>query len=230
MDNLGPLMIVPSHILDKVYIVYSDLKPYVYEGYKAIGIRDDQLILLKENEWFHANRVYAFVDGRPFITFGGPCFRVMRDKFAKFFNTTNIIPTDYGLTNRNPGWRHISNFKEMIEAYRNAFPEIDWKVTPDFFPTLNETAHAISKLRILFVIYGAGANRAIFMHKNTVVCLGCTDVFDYSNLRVIAGSEHFVYCWPTTLKQWESGHDIKIEVAVNAMRECLRCDKEKKWR
>ena len=68
------------------------------------------------------------------------------------------------------------------------------------------------------------------MHKNTIVCLGTTHVFEYSNLKSLIGSEHFVYLWQTGLRTWEPGDKVKIPAAVSAMRDCLKCDKDKKWR
>ena len=221
-------MFLPIYSIE-FYVIYSDQKSYVYDGFRAVGLREDQLILLQENEWFRADKLYAFVDGRPFITFSGISFSRLRDKLANYYGTNDIVPTDYGLTNRQPGRRHIYNFDELIQAYRTNFPEIEWKVTPDIIPTMNETAHIFAKHRLFFVIYGSGALRAIFMHKGTIVCLGATECFDYSDPKVIVGSEHFLYIWPSGLHQWEQGKNVNIDVAVNVMRECLKCDKIKKW-
>ena len=231
MDVFEPIFMLPEEIIQRSFIACTNVLGYVKELLIDLGIRESQLIMLGRNDWFYGKKVHVFSEYRPCVAFGGEMVNNFRIRFQKYYNTTSIIPTDYAIVNRCGNDRSMNNVKELIEAFKNNFPDIKWICVPDIIKSFRETALAYAKMRILFSIQGSNSFRGGFMQKNTVICVGLTQRLDIPTARFLACSEHFVFYFESGITKYSSKKEpVNIANAVESIRQCLKTDKQELWR
>ena len=231
-DKLVPLMMVPKELIKRCYTIGNSKFPVVQEGLIAIGFEEYQIIdsPTPYEDWFYANKLHVFTEGRPMNAFGGPPCEMLRKQLSDFFKLDLINSTQYGMIDRHSKSRNIKNFEELYNLTKINFPDYNWVLIPDYIGDFNSTARIWATLRFSFAMTGSTCSKGIFMKPYTVLCIPTCDEIDFTIMNLLVGSNHAVRIFPTGFKHYAHGSfPINLQESIQAIKECLYYDVNKKW-
>ncbi|EAY06915.1 hypothetical protein TVAG_057090 [Trichomonas vaginalis G3] len=230
-DVLAPLMMFPDEVIATSSIILGNTKPYVYETLYALGMKDSQFITIDQGDWIFAHKLYVVADPGPHVTHMGAALTKLSSKLLKAFNIKEKVPTKYVLTNRKSSYRRtIPNLAEIYYNIKKTYPQYDWIIIPDNFPTVKETARVWSDIKVLFTPTGSNLVRILFMMPGAVICDVQANYNDYA-MEAIAICRHIkilVFAVPYT-DHFTEKLDVSVEESMRMMKVVMYCAEHGDW-
>jgi hypothetical protein len=194
-DFLSPLTMFPQEIIDKSVYVVSRHRLLCEESLAIFGIKPEQIISVKNNEWVFAKNAYIARDPLPHNSHFGTAMRNLSIKFHKYFHLNQIKATKYCLSNRKASYRrHIHNF-EVVETVRKEYPSINFEVVDDETKHLIDTAKTWASAKLMFMPTGSNFVKNIFMHEGSVCIVALSQDTQDQTIAYSSGSHgvHVLY-------------------------------------
>ena len=219
-DVLAPLQLFPDEITKQCkIIVYPDSNNVHVETLLALNFLPEQLILINQNEYIYAEKIYTAINPLPHDSHYGLTMYKLSQKFRSFFNLTKIIPTKYCFSNRS-GRRQITNFNEIVEAARNKFTDYNISVVEDS-KNISSIVKIWSKAKFMFMGTGSNFIKHLFMKEGSVLCIALANLQD--NCIALSAASHNVFTFFFVVVGMDhqfnySGHPCNIELAMNVFR------------
>lgn len=227
------ILIIPMDVIKRSnLIIPATNKNATREIYNIVfGFKD--IIELKPNEYVLARELHTVINPTPGITHYATAAHNFSVLYRTKFNLTEIKPTDYALVNREPRYaRHIKNFDEVCNAFREKLPQYDWKIVPDIFSTMLEAARTWAKFVVVMTTTGSNLVRCIAMAPNTAILCIFGNRYDWEVIALTQVFDLFIYILPIPNMLHFNPTTKNIldpELAVHVMRETIYATQHGRW-
>lgn len=166
LEVLPAYAIMPKEILSKSVVVVPFIRKHVIDGFKFIGVSEDQIVE-GDNIPVFAHHYYTM----DYIFCGDLNVYLitnLRQHFYRKFGLGKTPPTEFLTFNRPNMSRCIKNYDEVRNALKKEWPNIDWK-DGIYHKTLAEQAVYFDRVKFLFAVHGSVLSNIIFMQDNTAI-------------------------------------------------------------
>ena len=195
-DVMIPLMIFPQEIIEKSCFILN-YQAKAYQNYFSyIGIPPNRVILLRRREWVFATNLYVTINPLINVAHYGKLSNKFSNRLRNYFNVTNLVPTNYFITNRGPTKsRHISNIDEVAKLLIDIYPERNFTVLRDIYD-FNKAAYLWASAILVFGPTGSNLFKHYIMANKTILVVIASDMIDWSLAKGAASHEVFTLFFP----------------------------------
>ena len=190
-DVLAPLTLFPEEIVNKSLIIRYDKTECPLSTIFAFGIKKSQMLILSEGDgWIFAKNCYTTIPF-PHLRHFGKMMLILYQKFSKYYNLENIIPSQYYISNRPQNLnRWISNMNDIFFAFKSKFPDINFVYLTDSM-SIQESAIQWASAKFIFTPTGSNCVKTVFMKPKSIIVICLGDLTD--NFSALISSSHGVY-------------------------------------
>ena len=225
-DLIAPILLLPEDVRERSYVIGSPHTSFPNEFLRIIGFKEQQIIILKNNSWFYADRLHAFSKWRPLANINGDMNVIINRVLIEKLNLSHIVPTKYTINNRK-GKRGIKNVDELLKAIQEKHPDKEWNILYTFSGNISSYAYMYTEIKFLVAPVGSNLFNMGFMKPYTILCIGSSQCFDFYSVFFAVSSYHYFYFFPVPgLNHFASYEwDWNISIALKAISEALYCER-----
>ena len=227
-DSLPMLLLMPDDIVNKSLILLQYYPDAAFVYTDLLSYPRDKFIYYP-NTYIFAKNLYMItpIEDRNGLQIVG--FPLLRKKLRKKLEVNSIKPEKYALSNRD-GFRHLHNFNEVVEAIKTTFPNISWEVLTIPYDNITQCSKLIASFKIWFSPCGSNINNAVYMQKNTGICLVMANWVDLPNYAVA----YMCDLWAIGFNNEFPHHDYwggkcSISLAIKALEKLLIVIEKGEW-
>ena len=231
-DVLAPLTLMPRDVIEISYIICAFDCAVPFETLFAFDVQKWQILILRPGEWVFAKNCYSTLPP-PHNRHFGKMMNTVSQKLRSYYNVTNIIPSNYFITNRKKGEkRYISNMYDVYLSIQN-FYKNEYNVLFLNDPKeMNEMAYTWASAKLVFVVTGSTCMKSIFLAEKSVMLIALGDFMD--NVQPLYAAIHNVFSLTFHVKglrhfrKW-TNFTINLSIAIRVFGIGALCAKNGKW-
>ena len=221
IDAFSPMLLIPEEVRNRAYVFCPIDKPLYKEGLLLIGFKERNIIPVDDDEWIQTYAYHTIMNPLPLLCYYGKCCRLFHQLIVDKYNLSNVKNDQYVFCNRDKGYcRHITNMEELLNHTRLTYPQYDWKMLKDSFPTLKETFTNWIKIKFIFLPTGSNANKCIALKPGSVMVVASSgDGLDTSTMRMICSSDVFnIWFWVPGMEHFGDKNKPNFVNVTDAMK------------
>jgi hypothetical protein len=232
-DTLSPLFLLPEDVISNSMIVVTGNPSYALETLNVLGIDTNKTIILPRlSDYVFAKELHIIAGEKAFLChFGAPLYNLSL-RFRRAMNLSNEKPTKYAMFNRPANkFRSISNFDQLVEAVIIEFPQKNWEVWPETFPSIIEAGRNWNAAAFVYSPTGSNIDNALFMQPGSAICTPCANWYDFAvvSLGQVIGLWHVIYA----IEDWEHFGDcsnpVDIEQSLEMIYRAIYAAENQRW-